>query len=149
MENNINEKTVSRKEYIINELSTVSPSQKEMAVFTSAKKMSEYIFVITEKSPKKYRWSIIGKMQNCSVEIIEDLYFANYEHDTTRLEYQEKAAVKLKLLDFYTLTAYEMQGITGHQTAVIAKHLAETTKYLVGWMKSTRSEINAKRIDKK
>lgn len=30
------------------------PRDKEMAVFTHAKKLSEYIFVITEKSPKNY-----------------------------------------------------------------------------------------------
>jgi len=35
-----------------------TPKDREMAVFTHAKKLSEYIFVISEKSPVKFRWNI-------------------------------------------------------------------------------------------
>ena len=67
-----------------------------MAVFTHAKKLSEYIFVITEKSPKKLRWSIVARLQNCSVDVIENLYRANYERETEpRLNYQKSASVSL------------------------------------------------------
>ena len=55
---------VSRAPFRIQEFDT--PRDKEMAVFTHAKKLSEYIFVITEKSPKKLRWSIVSRLQNIS-----------------------------------------------------------------------------------
>ncbi len=116
-----------------------SPRDKEMAVFTHAKKLSEYIFVITEKSPKKFRWSIISRLQNSSVEIVENLYRANFEREEeTRIAFQKSAAVGLKLLDFYTETARKKQAITIRQTEIIARQILETTKLLNGWVKSTK-----------
>lgn len=132
---------VARKQYIIDELSTVSAGQKEMAIFTCAKKLSEYIFKITEKSPKKLRWSIISRLHNCSTDIIENLYYANYESGEKRLEYQQASAVKINLLDFYAVTAKEMQAINNHQLKVISKQIYESKKLLTGWIKSTRADI--------
>ena len=127
----------TRKSYRINDFDR--PRDKEMAVFTHAKKLSEYIFVITEKSPKKLRWSIVTRLQNASVELVENLYRANFEREEeTRLNFQKCAAVNLKLIDFYTETARKKQAITIRQTAVIARQLAETEKLLNGWVRSTK-----------
>ncbi|MDE7167997.1 MAG: four helix bundle protein [Clostridia bacterium] len=131
------EENASRKPFRINDFDT--PHDREMAVFTHAKKLSEYVFVITEKSPKKFRWSIISRLQNASVEVIENLYHANFEREVeARLNYQKRAAVSLKLLDFYAETARKKQAITIRQTGVLAQYIAETGKLLNGWIKSTR-----------
>lgn len=131
------EENASRKPFRINDFDT--PHDREMAVFTHAKKLSEYVFVITEKSPKKFRWSIISRLQNASVEVIENLYHANFEREVAdRLNYQKRAAVSLKLLDFYAETARKKQAITVRQTGVLAQYISETGKLLNGWIKSTR-----------
>jgi len=115
------------------------PKDREMAVFTHAKKLSEYIFVITEKSPKKLRWSIVTRLQNTSVDIIENLYRANYERDVQkRLEHQRSALVYLNLIDFYTETAKRKLAINNRQTAIIARQVSEIKKLLMGWIKSSR-----------
>jgi len=130
----------TRKSYKITDFD--NPRDKEMAVFTHAKKLSEYIFVITEKSPKKFRWSIISRLQNVSVELVEHLYRANFERDeTTRLTFQKCAAVNLKIIDFYAETARKKQAITVRQTGILARHIAETEKLLNGWVKSTKRKI--------
>lgn len=127
----------SRKPFRIKDFD--APHDKEMAVFTHAKKLSEYIFVVTEKSPKKLRWSIISRLQNASVEIVENLYRANFERDdAVRIEYQKSAAVGLKILDFYSETARKKQAITIRQTEIIARQISETTRLLNGWVKSTK-----------
>lgn len=127
----------ARKPYRINDFD--SPRDKEMAVFTHAKKLSEYIFVITEKSPKKLRWSIVSRLQNASVDVIDNLYRANFERDDEkRIQYQKNAVVNLRLLDFYTETARKKQAITIRQTAIIAKQIGETDKLLNGWIRSTK-----------
>ena len=130
----------SRKPFRIKDFESeyLSPHDKEMAVFTHAKKLSEYIFVITEKSPKKLRWSIVSRLQNASVEIVENLYRANYERETTRIEYQKSAAVGLRILDFYSETARKKRAITIRQTEIIARQISETTRLLNGWVKSTK-----------
>lgn len=131
------EKNAARKPYRVNDFDT--PHDREMAVFTHAKKLSEYVFVITEKSPKKLRWSIVSRLQNASVEVIENLYHANFEREVAdRLTYQKRAAVSLKLLDFYAETARKKQAITIRQTGVLAQYVAETVKLLNGWIKSTK-----------
>lgn len=91
-ENNSNPKTdkdVGRKSFRITDFDT--PKDREMAVFTHAKKLSQYIFVITEKSPAKFRWNITSRLLNTSVEIIEDLYRANYERGEERVVWQKKS----------------------------------------------------------
>ncbi len=130
----------TRKSYHISDFD--NPRDKEMAVFTHAKKLSEYIFVITEKSPKKYRWSIISRLQNASVELVENLYRANFEREEAlRITFQKCAAVCIKLIDFYAETARKKQAITIRQTAVLAKHIAETEKLLNGWVRSTKRKM--------
>ena len=130
----------TRKSYHISDFD--NPRDKEMAVFTHAKKLSEYIFVITEKSPKKYRWSIISRLQNASVELVENLYRANFERDEAlRITFQKCAAVCIKLIDFYAVSARKKQAITIRQTAVLAKHIAETEKLLNGWVRSTKRKM--------
>lgn len=132
----------ARKPFRINDFDT--PRDREMAVFTHAKKLSEYIFVITEKSPKKLRWSIVSRLQNASVGVIENLYRANFEReDAPRVTYQKSAAVYLSLLDFYAETARRKQAITVHQSAIIARQIAETRKLLNGWIRATRRPENS------
>ena len=133
------EKNVSRKPFVVHDFDP--PRDKEMAVFTHAKKLSEYIFVITEKSPKKLRWSIVARLQNCSVDVIENLYRANYERDTEpRLNYQKSAAVSLSLLDFFAEAAKRKQAINFRQLTIISRELSEVRRLLNGWIKSTKSK---------
>lgn len=130
-----NTDNVSRTPFVIHDFDP--PRDKEMAVFTHAKKLSEYIFVITEKSPKKLRWSIVSRLQNASTELIEHLYRANYEREeSARAEYQSRATVCLSLIDFYADTAKRMKAINMHQMSVIARQLGEVGKLLKGWIKS-------------
>ena len=79
---------VSRKPFKITEFEQAH--NKEMAVFTHAKKMSEYIFVVTAKSPVKLRWSIVSRLINASVDVIENLYRANYERGEERKKMAER-----------------------------------------------------------
>lgn len=128
----------SKKLYRITDFDT--PKDREMAVFTHAKKLSEYIFVITEKSPVKYRWNIISRLLDTSVEIIEDLYRANYERGEERITWQKKAMTGLNLLDFYAETAKTKQAITYRQMAIIARQISEVKKLLSGWVRSTKQK---------
>lgn len=126
---------VSRTPFVIHDFDT--PRDKEMAVFTQAKKLSEYIFVITEKSPKKLRWSIVSRLQNISTELIENLYRANYEREEgPRAEFQKRAEVCIDLIDFYAETAKRMKAINLHQMSVIARQIGNVNKLLRGWIKS-------------
>ena len=129
-------KHAGRKQFVLHDFDP--PHDREMAVFTAAKKLSEYIFVITEKSPKKFRWSIISRLQNASVDVIEYLYRANFEKAEARIAYQKSALVCLNLVDFFAETARSKNAISFHQTEVIARQIVECKKLLSGWVKATK-----------
>ncbi|MDE6188932.1 MAG: four helix bundle protein [Clostridia bacterium] len=132
---------VARKPFRIRDFDP--PKDKEMAVFTCAKKLSEYIFVITEKSPKKLRWSIITRLQNSSVELIENLYRANFELGEKRVDFQRQASVSISLIDFYSETARCLQAISIRQSGIIARQLYEIKKLLGGWIKTNKRVLQS------
>ena len=60
------------------EKETKIPSDSsELIVITKAKKLTAYVITITEKSPKKFRAVFINRMQNYSLDCIENLIEAN------------------------------------------------------------------------
>lgn len=74
--------------------------ESELGVIVKSRKLIEYIFTITEKSPKKFRFTIIAHLQNKALNIMEYLILANeiYVKDSThtessrrRLGYQQEA----------------------------------------------------------
>ena len=65
--------------------------EKELFVIVKAKDLGNYIFTVTDKSPKKFRFTLVSRMQNLSLDIIENLYRANQvfvrnRDDTRRIE---------------------------------------------------------------
>lgn len=130
------EQNASRKPFRIRDFDT--PRDKELAVITHAKKLCEYLFVITDKSPAKYRWNIVGRLLNTATDVVECLYRANYERDAERVRWQKQAMINLNMLDFYSETAKTKQAINFHQLTVIVQQISETQKLLNGWVRSTK-----------
>lgn len=131
------EQNVSRKPFRLRDFDT--PRDKELAVITHAKKLCEYLFVITDRSPAKYRWNIVGRLLNTATDAVECLYRANYERDAERVRWQKQAMINLNMLDFYAETAKTKQAINFHQLTVIVQQISETQKLLSGWVRSTKS----------
>lgn len=52
-------------------------SQSELQVITHAKNLLNYVMTITQKSPKQFRFSLVGRMQEYVLNIVEELYYAN------------------------------------------------------------------------
>lgn len=50
----------------------------DLIVITRAKELSSYIFDISEKAPKKFRFTFISRLQNYSLDILENLIRANF-----------------------------------------------------------------------
>ena len=119
-----------------------SARQRNGGVYTRQK--TERVCVCNNGAfSKKFRWSIVSRLQNTSIDVIENLYRANYEHDVAlRLKYQTGAAVSLNLLDFYAETAKTKQAISLRQMAILARGITECKKLLSGWIKSTKQSKN-------
>ena len=119
--------------------------ENELSIMIKSRKLIEYIFTITEKSSKKFRFTITSKLQNVSLSIMEYLIRANeiYIKDKTqtesyrkRLEYQREAMIDLKVLDHMAMIAREQECILPKQQEQIAKQISECKKMLWAWMLS-------------
>jgi len=55
----------------------MSHSQSELQVITFAKNLCSYVMTITQKYPKQFHFSLVGRMQGYVLDIVEELYYAN------------------------------------------------------------------------
>lgn len=65
----------------------------DLKVIAKAKELSELVYEITERSPKKFRYTIVGLMQNLSLEIVTELYAANDTYVSSRLAEDLKTSI--------------------------------------------------------
>ena len=54
-----------------------SYQKSELSVVMKAKDLCRYVMTVTQKSPKQYRFTFTTRLQNLSMDIIEDIYLAN------------------------------------------------------------------------
>jgi GDP-D-mannose dehydratase len=94
--------------------------QNELSVITKSKDLCSYIITVTDKSPKRFRFTLVSKLQNYAISVIENLFRANevfvkqgdIAKAEQRLEYQRQAMTELKLLSYISQLAMQQQCIT-------------------------------------
>lgn len=124
--------------------------ENELSIMVKSRKLIEYIFTITEKSPKKFRFTITSKLHNLSLGAMEHLIRANeiYVKEKTqtesyrkRLEYQREAMIDFKVLGYMAMIAREQECILPRQQEQIAKQVSECRKMLWAWMLSDKKRL--------
>jgi hypothetical protein len=123
-------------------------SKSELSVITKSKDLCNYILTITDKSPKKFRFTLVSRLQNYSLSIIENLLSANEvrvldvrnrvrsDRLEARRDYQQKAFTNIKLLSFIAQVSMEQQCILPKQYEQITKKLYDCQNLLGAWVKS-------------
>lgn len=124
--------------------------ESELGIIIKSRKLIEYIFTITEKSPKKFRFTITSHLQNEALNIMEYLIRANEiyvkdkaqtENYRRRLNYQQEAMIELKILGYMAMIAREQECILPKQQEQIAKQLSECRRMLWAWMVSDKKRL--------
>ncbi|MBR3314902.1 MAG: four helix bundle protein [Atopobiaceae bacterium] len=64
---------------------------RELVVIVRAKELCGYVLTITDKSPKKFRFTLVSRLQNYALDAVESLYKANLvrvrgREDAARME---------------------------------------------------------------
>ena len=117
--------------------------KSDLYVMTKTKNLAKYIITITEKSPKKFRFTLVVRLQNYILDVIENIYLANAEKDKEkRLLLQNKAKTLLSMLDYFAGIAFEQDCILFKQYEQIAKQQAECLLYLNKWIASTTKMVS-------
>lgn len=115
-------------------------AETELKVILKAKDLAEHTFRVTSncnRYPKKYRFSLVDKMQNKSLEIYEYLHEANrtdlnaYRRD--RLELQTKAITYCDELLFYIELSYKLNIINDKSMGYWSKMVTDIKHMAIAW----------------
>lgn len=123
--------------------------QSELAVITKAKDLCSYIMTVTDKSPKRFRFTLVAKLQGYALNIIENLYRANEvfvrsgdrEKAALRQDYQHQALTEIKLLGYMAQLAMEQGCILPKQYEQITKKTYDCQNMLGAWINSDRKRL--------
>ncbi len=126
-------------------------SQSELQVITFAKNLLSYVMTITQKSPKQFRFSLVGRMQGYVLDVVEELYYANDIYVTpssrsgwaTRQEHQRKAMSTLKLLVYVAQVSMEQGAIQPKQYEQICQQAYNTQNLLGAWIISDQRRLSS------
>ena len=127
----------------------MSSSQSELSVIIRAKDLTSYIMTVTDKSPKRFRFTLVAKLQTYALNTIENLYRANEvfvkkgdaQKANERLEYQHRAMTELKLLGYISQLSMEQGCILTKQYEQITKKIYDCQNLLGAWMNSDRKRL--------
>ena len=123
--------------------------QSELAVITKAKDLCSYVMTVTDKSPKRFRFTLVAKLQNYALDIIENLYRANEvfvkagdrEKSQQRIDFQHQALTELKLLGYMAQLSMEQGCILPKQYEQITKKIHDCQNMLGAWLNSDRKRL--------
>ena len=121
--------------------------QSKLTVVAKVKDLCRYVMTVTEKSPKRFRFTLVSRMQNLALDVIEQTYRANDIYSTgagreaaaaKRLDLQHAALTAARLLGYMALLANEQGCILPRQYENIAKLVSDCQHLLGAWIASDR-----------
>ena len=123
--------------------------KSELAVILKAKELCSYVMTVTEKSPKRFRFTLVSRLQNYALDVVEELYIANeifvpgggQKQAEERLSQQRKAQTSLRLLGYIAQLAMEQECILPKQYEQITRLIYDCRNLLGAWMNSDRKRF--------
>ena len=120
-------------------------TETKLKVIVKAKELAKHTFIVTSNSdnfPKKYRHSIVDKMQVKSLEIIEVLFEANRINNVTNKNIRCETITQAitycdELLTFIELSM-DLKMITGRKAEYWSKLVSDVKHMAIAWRKRER-----------
>ena len=115
-------------------------AETELKVILKAKDLAEHTLRVTSncnRYPKKYRFSLVDKMQNKSLNVYEALMEANRtdlkDYKRERLELQTKAITYCDELLFYIELSYKLNIINDKSMEYWSKMVSDIKHMAIAW----------------
>ena len=123
--------------------------KNDLVIVTKAKELCSYIVTITQKSPKQFRFTFVSRLQNLSLDVIENIYYANEIYIVKddkktadqRLALQHRALTSLKLIVFIAELSMKEKCILFKQYEQIAKLTSDCQNLLGAWINSDKKRF--------
>ncbi len=111
----------------------------------NTKELIQYIDRQVVNFPNKEK-ELKQNLRNSSYELLLYAYEANLtESIDKKIDLQEKAISKIKMIDFLASECYDKQIINGKKYLRFGERLNNLIKFYVGWLNKARQEKNDKR----
>lgn len=115
-------------------------AETDLKVILKAKELAEHTLRVTSncnRYPKKYRFSLVDKMQNKALEIYEYLHEANRtdlrEYARERSELQTMAITHCDELLFYIELSYKLNIINDKSMGYWSKMVTDIKHMAIAW----------------
>ena len=115
-------------------------SEDKLKVILKAEELAEHTLKVTSncnRYPKKYRFSLVDKMQNKSLEIYEYLHEANRtdlrDYRRERSELQTKAITYCDQLLFFIELSYRLNIINDKSMGYWSKMVTDVKHMTIAW----------------
>lgn len=121
----------------------------DLAVITKAKQLCLYVMQITEKSPKRFRFTFVSRMQNLALDVVENLFRANEVFVSKgddaalarRFRLQHDASTSLKMLVYVAEMAASQGCILSRQYEQISIQAFDVGNLIGGWINSDKKRF--------
>ena len=126
--------------------------RNDLSVISRAKDLCEYALAATSKSPKRFRFTLVSRLQNYALDVVERLFTANEVFvapgdsaaAAERAHLQREAMTSLKLLSYIAELAMRQGCILPRQYEHIARQVYDVQNMLGAWMASDRKRFGAR-----
>ena len=115
-------------------------ANEDLRVITKAKQLAKHTLIMTANArryPKKFRFSLVDKMQNKALEIYEMLFEANRtdikDYKRERLELQTKAITYCDELMYFIELSYELNIINSGSMESWSKIVMDVKHMAIAW----------------
>jgi len=92
-------------------------------------------FKIFNDFPKIYRYTLGGKIENCFLSLLENIFVSIYLPPETKISRLSIAIAKLDSVKFFLQIAWENKCITTEKYLGLSEQLNEIGRMLGGWKK--------------
>lgn len=121
-------------------------ANEDLKVIVKSKQLAKHTIIVTSNArryPKKFRFSLVDKMQNKSLEIYELLFEANRtdlkDYKRERLEFQTKAIAYCDELLYFIELSYELNIINSGGMEVWSKMVTDIKHMTIAWRTKDKS----------
>jgi hypothetical protein len=125
-------------------------TKDDLTVIYKAQMLTKGIFLVTQNAPVKYRWSSVSKLQNISLQILQNLLMANElpANSARRQELQLQGIAQLRIIDTFFEIAREQNCMRKDQYEYLIKIVHDCLNLTRAWRKyaikmSGTSEVTA------
>jgi hypothetical protein len=121
-------------------------ANEDLRVIIKAKQLAKHTLIMTSNArryPKKFRFSLVDKMQNKALEIYEMLFEANRtdikDYKRERLELQTKAITYCDELMYFIELSYELNIINSGSMEAWSKIVMDVKHMAIAWRTKDRN----------